>query len=529
MRQLLQTIQKRKAVSTIAILLTLAIGIMIGTLISRGVRAAQGQEQGADVQALNLPSPVELSTVFSRISSDVSPAVVNINTESTVQSRRPRRDPQGEDPFGQFFDRFFDFGPFGQQQQPEFRQRSLGSGVIVDAEGYILTNAHVVSRADKINIKLLNDEELYEARIIGTDEETDLAVIKIDPDRPLPFAKIGNSDGTGVGDWVLAIGSPFGLEETVTAGIISAKGRDLGRGSSSFQRFIQTDAAINPGNSGGPLVNMHGEVIGINTAIATGTGSYAGVGFALPSNVAVDVYNQLVQSGRVTRGSLGIMFQPDPSPVLLRTFGAESGVVITGIQPGGPAEAAGLRQGDVIISVDGQVVEDGDGLIAIVAGTPVDRPVVVRYIRDREEQETTVVIGDRTEVFAGRLNPAFHRRHRGPVRHFDPEHYSGDRQPSWDRTGRRRSGDQCGQRQLCGGNRDAARRRDSAAQPSACEPCAGRSPDPARPGAPIGCRVHGPPGARLAARYALPGWHAPVRQQTKVHPPRNCRFRGDLF
>ena len=405
MRQLLQTMQKRKAVSTIAILLTLAIGILIGTLISRGVRAAQGQEQGADVQALNLPSPVELSTVFSRISSDVSPAVVNINTESTVQSRRPRRDPQGEDPFGQFFDRFFDFGPFGQQQQPEFRQRSLGSGVIVDAEGYILTNAHVVSRADKINIKLLDDEELYEARIIGTDEETDLAVIKIDPDRPLPFAKIGNSDGTGVGDWVLAIGSPFGLEETVTAGIISAKGRDLGRGSSSFQRFIQTDAAINPGNSGGPLVNMHGEVIGINTAIATGTGSYAGVGFALPSNVAVDVYNQLVQSGRVTRGSLGVMFQPDPSPVLLRTFGAESGVVITGIQPGGPAEAAGLRQGDVIISVDGQVVEDGDGLIAIVAGTPVDRPVVVRYIRDREEQETTVVIGDRTEVFAGQLNP----------------------------------------------------------------------------------------------------------------------------
>lgn len=405
MRQLLQTMQKRKAVSTIAILLTLAIGILIGTLISRGVRAAQDPEQGADVQALNLPSPVELSTVFSRISSDVSPAVVNINTESTVQSRSPRREPQGEDPFGQFFDRFFDFGPFGQQQQPEFRQRSLGSGVIVDAEGYILTNAHVVSRADKINIKLLDDEELYEARIIGTDEETDLAVIKIDPDRPLPFAKIGNSDGTGVGDWVLAIGSPFGLEETVTAGIISAKGRDLGRGSSSFQRFIQTDAAINPGNSGGPLVNMHGEVIGINTAIATGTGSYAGVGFALPSNVAVDVYNQLVQSGRVTRGSLGVMFQPDPSPVLLRTFGAESGVVITGIQPGGPAEAAGLRQGDVIISVDGQVVEDGDGLIAIVAGTPVDRPVVVRYIRDREEQETTVVIGDRTEVFAGRLNP----------------------------------------------------------------------------------------------------------------------------
>ena len=412
MRQLLQTMQQKKTVSTVAVLLTLAIGILIGTLISRGVRAAQGQTQGANAQALNLPSPVQLSTVFSKISSEISPAVVNINTESTVQSRSPRRRaPQGrgeeQDPFGQFFDRFFDFGPFGQQQQqqPEFRQKSLGSGVMVDSEGYILTNAHVVSRADKIQVKLLDDPELYEARVVGLDEETDLAVIKVEADHPLPFAKIGNSDGTGVGDWVLAIGSPFGLDETVTAGIISAKGRDLGSGSSSFQRFIQTDAAINPGNSGGPLVNMNGEVIGINTAIATGTGSYAGVGFALPSNVAVDVYNQLVKSGKVTRGSLGVMFQPDPSPVLLRTFGAESGVVVTGIQPGGPAEAAGLKQGDVIVSVDGKPVEDGDGLIAVVAGASVGEPVAVRYLRNKEEHETSVVIGDRTEVFAGRLNP----------------------------------------------------------------------------------------------------------------------------
>ena len=411
MRQLLQTMQQRKTVSTVAVLLTLAIGILIGTLISRGVRAAQGQTQGANAQTLNLPSPVQLSTVFSKISSEVSPAVVNINTESTVQSRSPRRrDPQGEggeqDPFGQFFDRFFDFGPFGQQQQqPEFRQKSLGSGVMVDSKGYILTNAHVVSRADKIKVKLLDDTELYEAKVVGTDEETDIAVIKIEANHPLPFAKIGNSDGTGVGDWVLAIGSPFGLDETVTAGIISAKGRDLGSGSSSFQRFIQTDAAINPGNSGGPLVNINGEVIGINTAIATGTGSYAGVGFALPSNVAVDVYNQLVKAGKVTRGSLGIMFQPDPSPVLLRTFGAESGVVVTGIQPGGPAEKAGLKQGDVIVSVDGKPVKDGDGLIAVVAGAPVGKPVAVHYLRDKQEHDTSVVIGDRTEVFAATLNP----------------------------------------------------------------------------------------------------------------------------
>lgn len=407
MKQLLQTMQQRKAVSTAAILLTLAIGILIGTLISRGVRAAQNQAKAPDAQTLELPSPVQLSTVFSRISKELSPAVVNINTESTVQARTPRRrspQPNPEpDPFENFFDRFFDFGPFGQQQ-PELKQRSLGSGVMVDPNGYILTNEHVVSRAEKIKVKLLDDPKLYEARVVGTDPETDLAVIKIDADHPLPAAKLGNSDGTGVGDWVLAIGSPFGLEETVTAGIISAKGRDLA-GSSSFQRFIQTDAAINPGNSGGPLVNMRGEVIGINTAIATGTGSYAGVGFALPSNAAVDVYNQLVKSGKVTRGSLGVTFQPDPSPVLLRSFGAESGIVITGIQPGGPAEAAGLKQGDVILSVNGKPVKNGDDLISVVAAAPVGERVTVRYLRNKQEEETSVVIGDRSKVFAGLLNP----------------------------------------------------------------------------------------------------------------------------
>jgi serine protease Do len=408
MRKILQTMQQRKAASTAAILLTLAIGILIGTLISRGVRAAQSQAKAPDAQTLELPSPVQLSTVFSKISNEVAPAVVNINTESTVQaqSRTPRRrSPQAEpDPFENFFDRFFDL-PFGQQQ-PELKQRSLGSGVIVDPNGYILTNDHVVSRAEKIKVKIHNDPKLYDARVVGADSETDLAVIKIEADHSLPAAKVGNSDGTGVGDWVLAIGSPFGLDETVTAGIISAKGRDLGAGSSSFQRFIQTDAAINPGNSGGPLVNMKGEVIGINTAIATGTGSYAGVGFALPSNVAVDVYNQLVKAGKVTRGSLGVTFQPDPSPVLLRSFGAESGVVITGIQPGGPAESAGLKQGDVIVSIDGKPVKNGDDLISVVAGAPVGQPVTVRYLRNKQEQQAQVTIGDRSKVFAAVLNPA---------------------------------------------------------------------------------------------------------------------------
>jgi serine protease Do len=227
---------------------------------------------------------------------------VNINTESTVRSRgfRQRGAPQGSDPFD-LFERFFDQGPFGMDQ-PDLTQRSLGSGILIDPKGYILTNNHVVGRATKIKVKIQDDPKLYDAKVVGTDTETDLAVIKIDTDHPLKSAKFGNSSGLSVGDWVLAIGSPFGLEETVTAGIVSAEGRDIN--GSSFQRFIQTDAAINPGNSGGPLVNMAGEVVGINTAIATGTGSYAGVGFALPSNTAIQVYNQIVKSGKVTRGSI---------------------------------------------------------------------------------------------------------------------------------------------------------------------------------------------------------------------------------
>lgn len=394
-----QTIKERKAVSTLAVLFTLTVGILIGTLISRGVRAARQQSPVSDAQQVELPSPVQLSSIFNKISKEVAPAVVNINTESTVQSRsRFRRNPQGEqDPFGDFFRRFFDFGPQAEPER-EFRQRSLGSGVIIDPKGYILTNNHVVSRADKIQVKMLGDKQLYDAKLVGSDSETDLAVIKIEADHPLPHARLGNSEGLSVGDWVLAVGSPFGLEETVTAGIISAKGRDLG---SSFQRFIQTDAAINPGNSGGPLVNMAGEVIGINTAIATGTGSYAGVGFALPSNLAASVYNQIVRSGKVTRGSIGVTFQAtEQSPVLLRSFGASHGVVITGIQPDGPAEKAGLKQGDVILSIDGEQINDGDGLIAKVAGAPVGESVTIRFVRNREEQETELIIGDRSKVFA---------------------------------------------------------------------------------------------------------------------------------
>jgi serine protease Do len=355
-----------------------------------------------------LPSPVELSTVFSKITKDVAPAVVNINTETNGRPATSRRGQggqgQGQQDPQDLFERFFNFGPFGGGggiEPPDMKQRSLGSGVIVDPKGYILTNNHVVAKADKIKVKLHDDPKTYDAKIIGTDEESDIAVIKIEGDKPFPAAKVGNSNGMNVGDWVLAIGSPFGLDETVTAGIVSAKGRDIGN---QFQKFIQTDAAINPGNSGGPLVNMAGEVIGINTAIATGTGSYAGVGFAQPSNVALNVYNQIVKTGKMTRGSIGVSFQSnDQSPVLLRSLGASHGVVVTMVQPNGPAEKAGMKQGDVILAINGHDIKDGDDLVATVADTPVGQSIDVKLMRDRKEQTLKLVIGDRTKVFADRL------------------------------------------------------------------------------------------------------------------------------
>src|SRR5205823_11209813 len=263
---------------------------------------------------------------------------------STIKTQRRRRgNPGGEDenPFDDFFDRFFG-GPGGQGGQGggggSLRERSLGSGVIVDPKGFILTNRHVVEKADRIRVKLQDDpgSVLHDAKVVGTDQETDLAVIKIDVDKSLPSAKLGNSDSMQVGDWVLAVGSPFGLQETVTAGIVSAKGRNIVPGR-QFQSFIQTDAAINPGNSGGPLVNLDGEVIGINTAILTDTNAYAGVGFALPSNTIAQVYNQLTgPEHRVSRGSIGIEFNAQPIPAIARVYGGQGGITISSVVPGSP-------------------------------------------------------------------------------------------------------------------------------------------------------------------------------------------------
>jgi serine protease Do len=332
---------------------------------------------------------------------------VNISTTQVIEKRqaskkRRQQTPNDQqqpdnpnDPMQDFFDRFFD----GRQDAPPAAERSLGSGVIVDRKGFILTNNHVVDQATKIQVQLNGETQKFPAKVVGVDEETDLAVIKIDTGKELPVAKLGNSDGVQVGDWVLAIGSPFGLNATVTAGIISAKDRGgVGR---QFQKFLQTDAAINPGNSGGPLVDLAGEVIGINTAIITGSRGYEGVGFALPSSVAINVYNQLIQQGRVTRGSIGVSFQEElgTNAITLKELGAQSGVVIMGVEPGSPAEKAGLKGGDVITSVNGQTVKSGNDLVNPIAQAPIGSKVKIGYVRDRQAKETNAVVEDRTRVF----------------------------------------------------------------------------------------------------------------------------------
>src|SRR6201997_599890 len=341
---------------SLSILATLTVGILIGSVVSYGVKGKEGQK-GTDVAPLTVPEVKQLSNAFTQISKQMEPAVVNINTESTIKNPHKRRGrpgpgdedngdggggPGGGSPFDDFFDRFF--GGQGGQGVPgggDLKERSLGSGVIVDGKGYIVTNRHVIEKADRIRVRLQDDAPgvQHDAKLIGSDQETDLAVIKIEVDHALPTAKLGNSDGMQVGDWVLAVGSPFGLQATVTAGIVSAKGRNIVP-NRQFQSFIQTDAAINPGNSGGPLVNLDGEVIGINTAIATNSGGYQGIGFSIPINTAKWVNNQLINKGKVARGYLGIQLE-EINPDLAAKLGVHKGdgVLVADVMPNTPAAA----------------------------------------------------------------------------------------------------------------------------------------------------------------------------------------------
>ncbi len=388
------------------VLLTLIVGIVFGTLISHDAGAADKTKAAAsDATPLVVPAAEPVENQFTPIVRAVRDSVVNIRVEATATpSAEGGEGGEGEEGMEDFFRRFFGMpNPPGGFEGPTPRRRpGEGSGFIVDAKGYIITNKHVVSDADRVRVRFAGEEDFFDATVIGSDEETDVAVIKIDPaSRKLAPARLGNSDAVGVGDWAIAIGSPFGYRETVTVGIISAKSREVQSigPNRPFQKFFQTDAAINPGNSGGPLVSIRGEVIGINTAIVSRTGSYEGLGFALPSNVAVEVYNQIIKFGRVARGSIGISFNGAQTDSLLRQYGAEhGGVFVTGVTEGWPAAKAGLKAEDVIVGIDGVSIADGDQLIDVVAHKPVGSSVNIDVLRDGEKMSMAVEVADREEL-----------------------------------------------------------------------------------------------------------------------------------
>ena len=331
---------------------------------------------------------------FSELAETVSPAVVNISTVKTIKGGGPvfrhfYQNPWGDqDPFKDFFEKFF-----GDEQQREFKQRSLGSGFIIDKDGYIVTNNHVIADADEIKVKLNSGKE-YDAKIIGRDPSTDIALIKIKADSNYSVVNLGDSDVLKVGEWVVAIGSPFGLEHTVTAGIVSAKGRVIGSG--PYDDFIQTDASINPGNSGGPLINMKGNVIGINTAIIA---SGQGIGFAVPVNMAKGVIKQLKEEGEVTRGWLGVGIQ-DINDEMAEYYGVKGkkGAMVSEVFPGDPADKAGIRTKDIILEVNGEKIETSRELTRIIAGFHVGEVVKITVLRDGKEKTFTVKIAKREET-----------------------------------------------------------------------------------------------------------------------------------
>ncbi|MEW6442969.1 MAG: DegQ family serine endoprotease [bacterium] len=401
--------------------LILIVGLLAGLILSAQLDGTQkleallgiGEEEKPAVKPPNAQVPqagpeaaqTDGETVclpdFGKLAEKIDPAVVNISTTETVKGRTLGRGfggregpPRGfgpeqpQDPFEEFFERFFGgINPYG-----DMKRQSLGSGFIIESGGYILTNHHVVKDADSITV-IFRDETETQAKVVGKDPKTDIALIKVDVDRALPVAKLGNSDTLKEGDWVLAIGNPFGLKYTLTAGIVSAKGREIGAG--PYDDFIQTDASINPGNSGGPLMNLKGEVVGINTAIVAGG---AGIGFAIPINVAQDILPQLREKGRVSRGWLGVMIQRI-TPELAKSFGLAKpvGALVSEVTQGGPAEDAGLERGDVIIELEGQKVERFNDLPKMVAAVPPGTTVELKVLRKGKEKTVRTKLGELPE------------------------------------------------------------------------------------------------------------------------------------
>jgi serine protease Do len=386
----------RGSVSYKGAVLVALISLVVGLGISGSLdwlapsRAVMGEGGSSDVR-----SPGQLPD-FVSLAKKMRPVVVNISTTQVSEGRGPQEfgNPFGEDdPFNDFWRRFFG-APMPRGPQ---RQRSLGSGFIIDSDGSILTNNHVVENAQKIVVRLSGDEQDYEAKVVGRDPKTDIAIIKINAKTNLLAATLGDSDRLEVGEWVVAIGNPFGLDGTVTSGIVSAKGRhNITQG--AYDNFIQTDASINPGNSGGPLINLRGEVVGINTAIFSRTGVNIGIGFAIPVNLVKELLPQLRGKGKVTRGYLGVLIQK-VTPDIAESLGMDKGygALVANVSKDGPADKAGVKVGDVIVEFDGKEVKDSGDLPIVVARTPVDKKVRMKVLRDKKEVTLTVAVGELKE------------------------------------------------------------------------------------------------------------------------------------
>ncbi len=374
---------RKKLLIGVSILL---VGFLLGGLAFYFISKMTGRQSGyLPYPAPNVPRQImETSKAFSEIVSAVSPAVVNI---STTKVFKRDSEPLFEDPFFDFFRPFHDL-----RVPKKWKEQSLGSGVIVSVDGYIITNNHVVEKSDEIKVTLL-DKRMFKGKIVGADPKTDIAIVKIDA-ASLPTIPWGDSEKLQVGEFVLAIGNPYGLSHTVTMGIISAVGR-ANVGIADYEDFIQTDAAINPGNSGGPLVNIMGELIGINTAIFSRTGGYQGIGFAVPSNMVRPLMNQLIQKGKIIRGWLGVTIQ-EMTPEISQKFGLEKskGALVSDVAKGSPAEKAGILRGDIILEFNGKEVKDVASLRNMVSQTKVGSDVTIKILRSGKEYIVRLVIAE---------------------------------------------------------------------------------------------------------------------------------------
>jgi serine protease Do len=383
-KQLLDTRSFKLITLTTVAISCLAIGLVV-SLSMNWTRPSVAQTLTTKPQG-TIATPAARPASFAELAKKLSPSVVNIKVvkvEKAAFNRPEVEIPEGQ--FGDLFKRFFQEMP----QAPESRRtQGAGSGVIISKDGYILTNNHVVEGAKEVTVTFANQKE-YKARVVGRDPKTDLAILKVKANKPLPAVTMGDSSQLQVGDWVLAIGNPFGLNNTVTAGIVSAKGRVIGAG--PYDDFIQTDASINPGNSGGALLNMKGELVGINTAIIP---NGQGIGFAIPVNTAKPLVPQLIAKGKVTRGYLGVTLQ-SITPELAKAMKLRDrrGALVADVVPGGPADLGGVKRGDVIIAYNGKVVEDSQHLPVLVAATPVNQEATLTVLRDGQEQKLSMKVG----------------------------------------------------------------------------------------------------------------------------------------